>query len=102
MFGKYFKFAVIRNPTERLFSAFMHLVAPALTQNFSQGVETIKREVAQKLRPIEYKQWLANNGTPTMHVSFEEFITWFVEADKPKLNSHLQPFLAIAQPCTVR
>ena len=102
MFTTYFKFAVIRNPTERLFSAFMHLVSPPLSFDFSHGVEMIKHQVARKIRPSEYKQWLANNGTPSMNVSFEEFITWFVQADKPELDSHLQPFLAIAQPCTVQ
>lgn len=92
----YFKFTVLRNPPERLLSAYL--------DKFS-GRPTIRsalvRAHVSKDKDLVDRFKSNRNYTTFTPVTFEEFVIWFVERGKYGMEEHTRTFMHIAQPCVV-
>lgn len=63
----------------------------------------MRAKIIRKSRGIEeYKRLNALHKIKETSVTFEEFITWYVESHQGDLEAHTSTFLYCAQPCIVR
>jgi len=82
---KYWKVSILRNPLERLVSAY-------------------RDKIIGKKRKLHEKEW-ANEIMSMYNVSevdFETYIKWIVDKHNKKLNEHFAPQYLLANPCVVR
>ena len=84
----YFKFFFVREPLERLLSAYKHkfIQTPDYT-------EKIRKNIVQALRPQEYEPRGEN------YVSFSEFIQYF--SSNISRNQHWRQYEKICHPCAI-
>ena len=82
---KYWKVAILRNPLERLVSAYRDKI------------------IGKKRKPHE-KEWAIEimNMYNVSEVDFETYIQWIVDKHNKKLNEHFAPLYLLTNPCTVR
>lgn len=100
----YWKFIVLRNPLERLVSAFRNkLEAPLnLSEIYSQTFQMISRSIVEAYHHNRFSKWKANNGKSELRVDFHTYIQWIVDTPNEKLNEHFCPMLHISQPCRLQ
>ena len=82
---KYWKVAILRNPLERLVSAYRDKI------------------IGENRKPHE-KEW-ANEIMEMYNVSdvtFETYLQWIVDTPNKVLNEHFTPLFILASPCIVR
>ena len=98
----YFKYTILRNPLERLLSAFAHLYSHPLPPG--KNPPLVLSEVFMEFRPKEYNRWITSNRSASnITITFEEFIKWYIHANVTRPHvTHITPFLKIAEPCKVR
>ena len=94
----------IRNPLERLVSAFRNkLEKPLEIWNiYNQTFQMITRSIIQRYHPGDYKRWIDSKGSFELKLDFHTYIRWIVDTPNQKLNEHFSPVIHIAQPCRVR
>ena len=100
----YFKFTFVRNPLERLLSAFLDKISPPLTfkRDHLTNPEIYQRYILQKHRRKELERWKASNGSFELRATFSEYIEWVLSVDPILIDEHYAPMLVNAQPCRVR
>ena len=98
----YFKFIMVRNPLERLLSAFRSKVELPLTFNRLDTFEMIRRDIVGKYRKDELDRWQRNNGSFKVQVTFTEYIDWVVNSENALLNEHFSPIIDNSHPCRIR
>ena len=103
----YWKFVIVRNPLERLLSAYLNkLSKPVNTSlNHHDHFEMQKLSILLEYKPQMVKEWLVNasqNQTGNLSVDFETYIRWIIDMPNDKLNEHYAPMIAITQPCRIR
>ena len=101
----YFKFVIIRNPLERLLSAFRDKIEKPLT--FDEPVlskfEKYKREILKQYRNRDLIVWLKQQGNFSLNVTFSEYIQWIVEfGNYPSTNEHFAPITTNSHPCRIK
>ncbi|KAK1174796.1 carbohydrate sulfotransferase 14-like [Acipenser oxyrinchus oxyrinchus] len=85
----YFKFMFVRDPMERLLSAYRNKFGEIEAYQKRYGVEIIKR----------YRK---NPGkTNGDDVTFAEFLHYLLDEDVEKMNEHWMPIYNLCQPCAV-
>ena len=105
----YYKFIMIRNPLERLLSAYRNKIEPALTNattvvNKIQYVEgetyfdNHKHFILSRYRPLDILQ----QKTKSMQVSFSDFVQWILDTQEYILNEHFAMQITNSQPCMVK
>ena len=94
----YYKFTFVRNPLERLLSAYLDKIAAPSIQNPNTDnfLDIIKVEIMAK---YDYTKWTSSKGCIKVHVTFMEFIKWIIDSDLAEINEHFAPLIANAQPC---
>nr|XP_056720157.1 carbohydrate sulfotransferase 14 [Euleptes europaea] len=86
----YFKFIFVRDPMERLLSAYRNKFGEIKDYQLKYGVEIVKR----------YRK---NPGKTTGDdVTFSEFLRYLLDEDVEKMNEHWMPIYNLCQPCAVR
>ena len=101
----YYKFTIVRNPLERLLSAFLDKIAPPLNHEKPSDAYTMrlhKREILQKYRPQDLERWSEANEKYELNVSFSDYIRWIIDSDNALLNEHFAPIIEDAHPCQIR
>ena len=98
----YFKFVLVRNPLERLVSAFRNKIEQPLHFSKLDTFEMIRRHIIDKYRRGELNRWEESNGTFKMQVNFTEYISWIVESENALLNEHFSPVIDNSHPCRIR
>ncbi|XP_043918416.1 carbohydrate sulfotransferase 14 [Protopterus annectens] len=86
----YFKFIFVREPMERLLSAYKNKFGEIEEYQKKYGVEIAKR-------------YRTNPGkTKGDDITFSEFIRYLLDEDVEKMNEHWMPIYNLCQPCAVR
>lgn len=98
----YYKFIIIRNPLERLLSAFLNKISRPL--NFIQldTFEMHRRTILEHVKPQDLDRWLQSNGSYPLHVTFSDFISWFTDSNNALLDEHFASITNNAHPCRIR
>ncbi|CAI8035521.1 Carbohydrate sulfotransferase 14 [Geodia barretti] len=95
----YFKFMFVRNPIERLVSAYRNKIEHPTSDNPSERTiwDGIRAWILQKHRgPAQ-----GNNVTDPPYPTFSEFIHFLGASDPADMNEHYKPMTALCQPCSV-
>lgn len=88
----YFKFMFVREPMERLLSAYRNKFGEIESYQRKYGVEIIKR----------YRKGYAKGASVTGDdVTFAEFVRYLLDEDVERMNEHWMPVYNLCQPCTV-
>lgn len=86
----YFKFIFVRDPMERLLSAYRNKFGEIKEYQLKYGVEIVKR----------YRK---NPGkTVGDDVTFSEFLRYLLDEEVERMNEHWMPIYNLCQPCAVR
>ncbi|NXO40822.1 CHSTE sulfotransferase, partial [Locustella ochotensis] len=86
----YYKFIFVRNPIERLLSAYRNKFGEMKEYQLKYGVEIIRR----------YRKNGGNSAGDD--VSFSEFLQYLLDEDVERMNEHWMPIYNLCQPCAVR
>ena len=114
----YFKFMMIRNPLERLVSAYRDKIEPPLefcdhdrlsdplvTDLHGVGemdlFQAHRRLILSKYHPYTLTKWAKYNGSYNVSVDFPTYVRWIVETKDSDLNEHFSSILFNAAPCRV-
>ncbi|XP_029470674.1 carbohydrate sulfotransferase 14 [Rhinatrema bivittatum] len=85
----YFKFLFVRNPMDRLLSAYRNKFGEVKEYQQKYGVEIVKR----------YRK---NPGrTKGDDVTFSEFLRYLLDEDVERMNEHWMPVYNLCQPCAI-
>ncbi|OXB56126.1 hypothetical protein ASZ78_011710 [Callipepla squamata] len=86
----YYKFIFVRNPAERLLSAYRNKFGEIKEYQQKYGVEIVRR----------YRK---NGGKSAGDdVTFSEFLRYLLDEDVERMNEHWMPIYNLCQPCAVR
>lgn len=86
----YFKFLFVRDPMERLLSAYRNKFGEIKEYQLKYGVEIVQR----------YRK---NPGKTTGDdVTFSEFLRYLLDEEVERMNEHWMPIYNLCQPCVVR
>lgn len=100
--SSYWKFIILRNPLERIVSAFRNKLEAPLNfhEMYSHTFEMMKRSILQHYHKNRFNQWRASNGTSgELKLEFPTYIQWVVDTPNEKLNEHFCPMLYLSEPC---
>ncbi len=102
--ANYWKFVILRNPLERLVSAFRNKLEMPLQYSgiYSETFEMHKRHILEQYAPNKLLAWTNSNGTYNLTVDFKTYIRWVVDTPNDKLNEHFIPMIHLSQPCRLR
>ena len=108
----YFKFVLVRNPLERLVSAYRDkIIRLPLSTLEDREFNDLRKSIFQYNHPVEYEQWAEHvkaNGSLDVSLSlrtFGDLVNYFSaepQKDLIHLNEHFQSVLELCQPCLVR
>ena len=114
----YFKFMMIRNPLERLVSAYRDKISPPLkfmdddkvkdpvVQNIQWGgidfFEAHRRFILSKYLPDILRDWAKAGGSYQLSINFTTYIRWILDTHDSRLNEHFSSILFNAAPCRIR
>ncbi|KAL6107547.1 chst14 [Pungitius sinensis] len=90
----YFKFMFVREPMERLLSAYRNKFGEIESYQRKYGVE-----IARRYRKPPAKDAAAPRGDD---VTFSEFVRYLLDEDAERMNEHWMPMYNLCQPCAVR
>ena len=105
---KYYKFMMVRNPLERLASAYRDKIEHFLTYNPINTTYEFeffgkyRREILTRYNHDELLRWEKNEGNFSLQPSFSHYVRWVVDSDDKDLNEHFASTLANTEPCRVR
>ena len=100
----YWKFMIVRNPLERLLSAFINKISSPLknSSNVMDTFELHKISIMEKYHPEKLKQWEHGRQAEKVQLDFETYLQWIIDTPNHKLNEHFAPIVELAQPCRIR
>ncbi|XP_028933153.2 carbohydrate sulfotransferase 14, partial [Ornithorhynchus anatinus] len=87
----YFKFLFVRDPLDRLLSAYRNKFGEVREYQRRYGAEIVRR-----YRPG------ARPDPPGDDVTFAEFLRYLVDEEPERMNEHWMPVYQLCQPCAVR
>ncbi|KAL1022603.1 hypothetical protein UPYG_G00029770 [Umbra pygmaea] len=88
----YFKFMFVREPMERLLSAYKNKFGEIKSYQEKYGAEIIRR----------YRKGHSNDGAVSgQDVTFAEFVRYLLDEDAEHMNEHWMPIYNLCQPCAV-
>ena len=99
----YYKFTFVRNPLERLLSAYLDKMATPIPYNLRLNLNNYPMKLQQEiLNATNNGLYSYRKGTFQLHMPFEEFIQWIIDTDQDMINEHYAPLIVNAQPCRIR
>ena len=103
--NNYYKFAIVRNPLERLLSAYRNKLESPLNYTIRRNFpERLKAYILKKFRTEEFEDWIADDEAHTtidIHPSFSEFLLFMTMFPMNRYNEHFKPTLQLCFPCAV-
>lgn len=86
----YYKFIFVRDPMERLLSAYRNKFGEIKEYQLKYGVEIVKR----------YRK--STRKSTGDDVTFSEFLQYLLDEEAERMNEHWMPIYNLCQPCAVR
>ncbi|XP_025971311.2 carbohydrate sulfotransferase 14 [Dromaius novaehollandiae] len=86
----YYKFIFVRNPMERLLSAYRNKFGEIKEYQLKYGVEIVRR----------YRK--GGGQSAGDDVTFSEFLRYLLDEEAERMNEHWMPIYNLCQPCAVR
>ena len=105
IFNSYYKFMVYRNPAERLFSAFrnkIELYPMVGLEKEPPHFNWFRQEIYEHNYPARFKKWKEGGGKERIHITFTEFIHYWLTQDDLVINAHFATLFRLSQPCLVQ
>ena len=104
--SEYFKMTMVRNPLERLVSAYRNKLNHVIIRSKDVRPDirysiNLQRDVFQTIHPEEYDKWLKNPALEYT-VTFPDFIQYVIVKPNDKLDVHFRPVIHLCQPCQVQ
>ena len=97
IFRHYFKFMFIRNPSERLVSAYRNKIEHPVTNNPTE--QTLWDDIRAMIMEL-YRRTYEKNESP--YPTFSEFVHFLSDSDSADMNEHYKAMSALCQPCSVQ
>ena len=97
----YFKYIFIRNPMERVVSAYLDKIAKPLNKSSinHNTEERFKASIIRKWRPEDYLVWLKDDRA--IYPTFSEYVDYLNIIDLTKANKHFKPIVYLCLPCLI-
>ena len=99
---KYYKVTILRNPLERLVSAYRDKLESPLVYGKRGWEAQTQLEILRKSRTAELENWQSSNGSFTIQISFPEYVQWVVDTRNSALNEHFAPQIEDIYPCRMK
>ena len=100
--NNYFKFAIVRNPMERLVSAYRNKVETPFNHSNHHFPDRLKGYILRRFRKPEYQKWLEmGNQSMDIHPTFIEFLRFMLLYPLSVYNEHFKPVLDLCFPCAI-
>ena len=116
---QYYKYVMIRNPLDRLVSAYRNKIAPPLefTEHDNKPspllqngripkpldiFEAHRRWILSKYQPKSYLEWAKSAGSYDLHVNFTTYVKWIINSADHDLNEHFSSIPYNTAPCRVQ
>ena len=100
---EYYKYLFVRNPMERIVSAYRNKIAKPL--NFSlvstKFEEAYKVKILKALKLKEFITWMKNGKKGAIYPTFSEFVQYLSMENLKKVNEHFQPIIYLCHPCAI-
>ena len=96
----YYKYVFIRNPMERLLSAYRDKLEHPLIIN-NKFEEIYKQKILRTFRLKEYNHWLKNGQKETIYPTFPEYVQYLNTMNLKKTNDHFKPVIHLCHPCAI-
>ena len=105
-----FKFAMWRNPLERLASSYRDKIQLYPLISSSELINYIRKEIYRYMEQYEHEKWVKNGGQTKVPIdiaegnftiSFSDFIDYWLLGQKTAEDEHFQTILHMCQPCRV-
>jgi hypothetical protein len=106
LLSRYFKFIMVRNPLERLASAYRSKIERYnLTGRYRDipHYNWARHAILRKTHPLLYRQWI-RGGMKPIAISFGDFIDYWLHPTHSsfKFDDHFMSYVQICQPCMTR
>lgn len=104
----YYKFMLVRNPLERLVSAYRNKIEGHVSyRNQDKFPNILKVQILQQYRDSELQFWKKANSEGSnirlnISVTFSDFVRHFIETGVMELNDHYRPSIDICHPCIAK
>ena len=104
---KYFKYSMVRNPLERLASAYRSKIERFnLTGSMRDRphYNWARYEIFKRVHPHLFLEWVRGRKSEPIAISFSDLITYWLNPilAEFKFDDHFMSFLHICQPCRTR
>ena len=98
----YFKYIFIRNPMERLVSAYLDKIANPLNKSTIKykNEEKFKARIIKKWRPGDYSAWLKDSRA--IYPTFSEYIDYINIIKLRRVDKHFKPIAYLCLPCKIK
>ena len=98
MLKNFYKFMIVRDPIERLVSAYRN----KLEDKSNPGM--LLKELSKKMRKLfdARRQGYNKTKTAAYYITFPEFIHHIIETPLHELNQHWMPFNDLCRPCDIQ
>jgi len=99
----YFKFAFVRNPFERIVSAYRNKIAvPIKYTNREHWPDDMLYHILKTYNQEKFNKWARTNFSSLQYFpSFKNFVQYLIDVNLDLLNEHFRPFLNLCHPCAV-
>ena len=98
----YYKMIIVRNPLEKLLSAYRNKIEPPLNfENRNAFPDEVKLFILRHFRHGSVWQWRQRNQSTPLSPTFGEFLRFMSTYPLSEYNEHFMPVLDLCSPCAV-
>ena len=100
----YLKFAIVRNPMERLLSAYRNKLEPPLNYTrVKKFPDRLKAFILALKNKSALQEWVSlKNYSNDIHPSFSDTLDFMTKFTLSAYNEHFLPFLKLCHPCALK